>query len=93
MNTKVQGGSGVQSEHLGEGLVEVGVLIVAHVGGAAQPQRLVVVEQVPVPHRLLHLFRLGRLLLLVLVLIVCAQLPIISHRASVCMLQSRSGRR
>ncbi len=57
--------------YLGKGLVEVEVLLVGDVGGAAQPERLVLVEQVPVPHRLLHCGRLWLLLLFLVILIIC----------------------
>ena len=58
--------------HLGQCFVEVEVLLVRDVGGAAQPERLVVIEQIPVPDRLLDTLRLGLVLFLLLLLLICA---------------------
>ena len=59
--------------HLGEGLVEVEVLLIADIRGTAQPERLVLVEQVPVPHCLLHSRCLRLLLFVILILLICMQ--------------------
>ena len=59
--------------YLGQRLVEVEVLLVRDVGRAAQPERLVVIEQVPVPDRLLDSLRLGLVLFLLVPLLICAE--------------------
>lgn len=54
-------------KYLGEGLEEFGVLLLGDFRGRAQPDGLVVIQQLPVPHRLLH--RLGCAVLLLCLLI------------------------
>ena len=51
---------------LADGLVELGVLVVLDLGGLLHPDGLGVVEELPVPCRLLHLLRLGLVVLLLL---------------------------